>query len=567
MAVLFVTVTLLLAFCRAQDTGNKVNVTTSLGIVTGLFVTNKNVEYFSFKGIPYANVTERFKGPTPMKPWQSTVMAFSDGPVCPQYEHMFKILLTHTPQEEECLYINIFTPNVPKEGDRNCPKLPVMVFIHGGGFIMGSSTSFMVGPEYFMEGKDVIIVTFNYRVGFFGFLSTGSEDAQGNAGMKDQVEALKWVKQEIEHFGGDPSRVTIFGESAGAASVALHMISPMSKGLFHAAIVQSGAAMADWANIEGSIARRRATRLAEMLYCNTENTTTIVNCLRKMSVSAINEATLQLVTEEGTMLTTLPVTEPGEFYEEMFLPDASGNLFDNLDTSSSVPLIIGTNKDEGMMMLLFGDQMFQHVDRNLHLLIPSSVRKHLTPEQLGARTQKLRQYYFNGESVTQATVKGFVNLWTDYLFMYPTVENVRKLVAKENSVYLYHFAYIQENPFPFMKDMPKIDYEGVTHGAELAFLFCSSIFGQNMTDTVSNDYKMRKRLVKLWTTFAKTGSPVSITDETIKDIKWPKVPSTSELTYLEMNSTFSVCKNYYEERVAFWDQLTSNSDMSSKDEL
>ncbi|XP_055589309.1 juvenile hormone esterase-like [Uranotaenia lowii] len=157
-----------------------------------------------------------------------------------------------------CIQKNDFSPNAQIQGDEDClhlnvyrPKnmngtLPVMVYIHGGGFIGGSAHPSYLGPEKFMSTEKVILVTPQYRLGVFGFLSTRDREAPGNFGLKDQVLALQWVQQNIGAFGGDPTQVTIFGSSSGASSVQFHMMSPSSEGLFSKAMMLSGSALAFW---------------------------------------------------------------------------------------------------------------------------------------------------------------------------------------------------------------------------------------------------------------------------------------------------------------------------------
>jgi bile salt-stimulated lipase len=155
-------------------------------------------------------------------------------------QQAIKIESQYTIGTEDCLILNVYTPlNKPNR------LLPVMIFIHGGGFFQRSASPAIYGPEYLIK-KDVILVTINYRLNVQGFLCLGIKEAPGNAGLKDQVAALKWVQRNVRAFGGDPDNVTLFGESAGGSSVSYHVLSPMSKGLFHKAIIQSGSSLCSW---------------------------------------------------------------------------------------------------------------------------------------------------------------------------------------------------------------------------------------------------------------------------------------------------------------------------------
>lgn len=154
----------------------------------------------------------------------------SEKPMCIQ-----KNVLVPNPTvtgNEDCLYLNVYRPRTAT-GLIFQKKLPVMIFIHYGGLFAGAITPLLLGPEYFMETGTVILVMMQYRLGSLGFLSTGDSECPGNFGFKDQTMAMKWVKNHIENFGGNPNSITIFGQSAGAVSVHMHMLSPLSKVIFN----------------------------------------------------------------------------------------------------------------------------------------------------------------------------------------------------------------------------------------------------------------------------------------------------------------------------------------------
>ena len=210
-----------------------------------------NIRYATFQGIRYAQppVGElRFKSPQPNDPKEGVCYDVSDisHVICPQFSNDGEG--DTVVGQEDCLLLNIYIPeivfkNVKLNSFRNAEtKLPVMFWIHGGSFLYGSNIFDEYGPNQFMK-EDVILVTINYRLGPIGFLSMGNEKVPGNAGLRDQNLALIWVQNYIASFGGDPSMVTIFGESMGSFSVSMHLISPLSKGLFRRAILQSGTAL------------------------------------------------------------------------------------------------------------------------------------------------------------------------------------------------------------------------------------------------------------------------------------------------------------------------------------
>lgn len=257
-------------------------ITTALGKIRGTILPSQaGRNFYAFRGIPYAKApvdSLRFRPPEPIEQWFDIFDATFDGPKCPQPG------LVSEDVSEDCLRLNIYTRQLPSESEPN-PKKPVIVFIHPGGFysLSGQSKNF-AGPQYFMD-RNLVLVTFNYRLGTLGFLATGTQEAPGNMGLKDQVQLLRWVKLHISRFGGDPNSVTVLGYGAGAMAVTLHMVSPMSQGLFQRAIVMSGAATGQWSLPEHQM--DVAKKQAALLQCNTRDLKEMMLCLREVSMSEI----------------------------------------------------------------------------------------------------------------------------------------------------------------------------------------------------------------------------------------------------------------------------------------
>ena len=238
-----------------------------------------------FRGIPYAAppVNElRWKDPQDHKSWApGTLSATVDGPGCPQSCY----LPPHTcpaRYSEDCLYLNVFTP-LPSQMATSGP-LPVLMWIHGGNFKQGSGTGLLYDGSHIAKTQNVIVVTINYRLGALGFLNN-NQSFTGNYGIKDQRFAMQWIQQNIASFGGDPTRVTLFGQSAGAMSIATHMISPKSKNLFHRAILESepfGLPFRTTSEFEGL-----ASAFADKANCTSGDVET---CLRNLPYEKIIEA-------------------------------------------------------------------------------------------------------------------------------------------------------------------------------------------------------------------------------------------------------------------------------------
>ncbi|KAG8034167.1 hypothetical protein G9C98_001251 [Cotesia typhae] len=242
--ITFLTQTVLSRDLPTNNSSTQPIVDLELGQLQGIQEINVDGKsnFYAFRGIPFAKSTAgelRFKDPEPAEAWSGVRDASKYGNICPQKD----FLAGKVVGGEDCLNLNVYTRDLnPDE------PLAVLVWIHGGAFILGSGNDDVYGPDYFMT-KDIILVTINYRLGMLGFLNLDDEEATGNQGLKDQVMALKWVKQNIKKFGGDPNKVTIFGESAGGASVHYLTISPLAEGLFQKAIIQSGVASNPWASV------------------------------------------------------------------------------------------------------------------------------------------------------------------------------------------------------------------------------------------------------------------------------------------------------------------------------
>ncbi|XP_015115263.1 esterase FE4 [Diachasma alloeum] len=255
-------------------------VTISNGILEGsLLQSRKGRVINAFRGIPYARPPLgrlRFQPPQPATSWRGVRLATTERAQCLQKIDISSDMTTAG--SEDCLYINVYTPNLPNPAGRNASqRYAVMVWFHGGSWTGGNSS--LYGPEYLLD-HDIVLVTMNYRLGPLGFLSTADRIIPGNYGLKDHVQALHWVRRNIAAFGGDPKKVTIMGESAGATGVHYLMLSRQAKGLFHQAISQSGTALNPSAFNTIKIARENAHRLARNLSCPTDTSERLLQCLQ-----------------------------------------------------------------------------------------------------------------------------------------------------------------------------------------------------------------------------------------------------------------------------------------------
>ena len=329
-------VLLLVLHVQGQDSASPIR-NTHTGQVRGslVHVKDTDIAVHTFLGIPFAKPPVgplRFAPPEAPEPWSGVRDGTSHPNMCLQNDNlmgsedlkMMNLILPPISMSEDCLYLNIYVPAHAHEGS----NLPVMVWIHGGALTVGMAS--MYDGSMLAATEDVVVVAIQYRLGVLGFFSTGDQHAKGNWGYLDQVAALRWVQQNIVHFGGNPDRVTIFGESAGGTSVSSHVVSPMSQGLFHGAIMESGVAvLPDLISSSSEMVHRIVANLSG---CAAVNSETLMCCLRGK-----NEAEMLAINK---VFKIIPGVVDGEF-----LPKHPQELMASKDFHP-VPSIIGINNDE-----------------------------------------------------------------------------------------------------------------------------------------------------------------------------------------------------------------------------
>ncbi|XP_073949366.1 carboxylic ester hydrolase-like isoform X4 [Choristoneura fumiferana] len=522
-------------------------VKTEQGLLEGTVCENAEGSYTAFKGIPYAKPpigNLRFKAPEPPEPWEGIRDASQHGAVCPQYNERLDRL---EPGSEDCLYLNIYTrsPHPPK-------PLPVMIWIHGGGFYTGSGNSDYYGPEFFMA-HDVILVTFNYRLEVLGFLSLETEEVPGNAGLKDQVAAMKWVKQNIAAFGGDPNNVTIFGCSAGAASTSLHLVSKMSAGLFNKAICQSGVCLNEWGyTLYG---RKRAFQLGKLLGKDTEDPEELLTFLRTVPTSSLVSIQLPFI-ESG--LSDLadgilfgPVIEKPSLTVEKFITGIPPDLVIK-GQMANVPVIVGYTSGEGIEI----SRKLPAISAFLPVpgaVVPRELKLKWRPEILQEADTKIRKFYFDSKDITTEMLQEVTYLETDRMFAY----NIRRYARyhyfhNTEPVYLYKFT--PETERNYTKKQYKMEsVKGVCHADDLPYLFNVTCLDIPLTDASRS---IIRQLVTLWTNFATIGNP------TIEgSVQW-KPFTESERNCCDIGKNLICSQDIDSLNTKFWEEIYGEAQIS-----
>uniref|UniRef100_A0A0A1XHF3 Carboxylic ester hydrolase n=1 Tax=Zeugodacus cucurbitae TaxID=28588 RepID=A0A0A1XHF3_ZEUCU len=469
----------------------------------------------AFLGIPYAlpPVGERrFANPKAFPRWWGVLDATASKHNCVQKNYILPNPVVEG--VEDCLYLNIYRPTIDSS-----QLLPVMVYIHGGGWFSGSAGPFLHGPEYIMETKEVILVSIAYRLGPFGFLSTDDANMPGNLGLKDQNLALRWIKRNIGAFGGDPDKVTIFGQSAGAISVHLHMLSHQSEGLFRSIITMSGTANVPFAINDDPLQQTR--EIAR--FCNISNveelsTAKLTRALRALNANEIVNAGDKLKYWNVDPMTNFrPIVEK-HGGRDAFLTQHPEELL-NEGKYTPVPWLSGGVPGEGavrVFSILANETLKQQFNANFHELLEKLLEfpTSFTRAQSTAKTQLVIDEYFGGRPVIDnATAHGFLDCISDRAFHHPYYNAIRAYVhtvdVKKYPVYLYKLNYKGLHSFTsiYTGGMPIGDF-GAVHCDDLIYTFRAPVvfadFKQGSADASLAAYFTRNLV-----NFAKHGKPLN----------------------------------------------------------
>jgi para-nitrobenzyl esterase len=447
-------------------------VRTDKGVVEG--VVQEGVE--AFKGVPFAAAPVgdlRWRAPQPSAAWEGVRATKDYAPACPQSQAGGAAMgFAKLPTSEDCLYLNIWTPVA-----RASEPLPVMVGIYGGAFIAGATALPVYNGEA-LANKGVVVVSISYRIGALGFLAhpelsaESPAHASGNYGLMDLVAGLEWVKHNIAQFGGDPGRVTIFGESAGATAIGMLAASPKARGLFHGAISESGGAFAP-------------ARKAEE---GGQTTPTLTNAEQRgtallTKIGAAGIAAARKIPADDLVRMTTPLAPPPTLWPVLdgdFLPDNPYKLY-QARKYNNVPVLAGTNSDEGAMFVP-----------------PTTVEAYKAGlrKDYGRYADVLLANYPAG-SDAQA-LRSARDLFGDTIMAWPT-RAWAKLQAGTGGkkVFLYHFSHPAPRP-----NMPWAKGLGALHGDEIAY-----VFGNASPHWTPDDRALSDIISSYWVNFARTGNP------------------------------------------------------------
>ncbi|XP_060531034.1 cocaine esterase-like [Cylas formicarius] len=500
------------------------------GTIRGYETTTENYTYYAYRGIPFAipplgNL--RFQAPVPNAPWDGILDATEAKDCCISTSFS----LSGPAESEDCLYINVYTParNITE-------KLPVMFWIYGGGFTTGCSTDIFSGDPHPLVTEDVIVVTFNYRLGLYGFLSTNDSVILGNAGLKDQLLAMKWTQKNIEYFGGDPEKVTIFGVSAGGMSVGAHIANKKSAGLYRAAICQSGCSLTSSALTSQSDPKQVAYDVARSINSSiSENSEEIRNFLQSQPADVLSNA-FSANSQAG------PVIEVED--DDAYITDRQFGLIES-GNFNQVPLLMGTTSGESLTFygILLPELIVAALayDLNPQYLIPTRLNP-LPGTDLTEVGELIKQAYTNQSFLLN--LASFVEFTSDNLFVRSSLKQA-ELQSNYSPVYFYQFSFsgTLTHIHATVEGAGKIG-----HGEDVLYLF--DIFPL----TTDEELLTRSRMTRLWTNFAKTLNPTPDESDPLLNITWPQV-SGSNIPYLDIDTTLEIKPGKKTNEMAMWNKV------------
>ncbi|XP_041443349.1 neuroligin-2 isoform X2 [Xenopus laevis] len=519
-----------------------------------------------YLGIPYATPPigeRRFQPPEAPASWTEIRNATTFAPVCPQNLHgmlpgiMIPLWFTENMdvvagyvqnQSEDCLYLNIY---VPLEDDiRDSGKKPVMMFIHGGSYMDGTGNMF--DGSVLAAYGNVIVVTVNYRLGVLGFMSTGDPAAKGNYGLLDQIQALRWLEENIGHFGGDPERITIFGSGAGASCVSLLILSHHSEGLFQKAIAQSGTAISSWSvNYEPL----KYTRLlAAKVGCDYRENSEMVMCLRRKPYRELVDQDIQPARYHIAF---------GPVVDGDVVPDDPEILMEQGEFLN-YDILMGVNQGEG---LKFVEDTLESEDGISNSYFDFTVSNFVDnlygfAEGKDVLRETIKFMYTDWADRDNGDMrrKTLLALFTDHQWVAPAIATAKFHAEYESPVYFYAFYHrCQAEGRP--------EWGEAAHGDEVPYVFgvpmvgATDLFPCNFS---KNDVMLSAVVMTYWTNFAKTGDPnqpvpqdtkfIHTKPNRFEEVVWTKF-NPKEKQYLHIGLKPRVKDNYRANKVAFWLEL------------
>lgn len=539
--------------------------TTSSGRVRGYAEKFLDKDVNVFLGVPFAQppVGElRFKAPKLPLKWEHVLDVTNLPASCFQaidteFDRFKGVDMwnPNTELSEDCLYLNVWEP----AASTNSSKRAVMVWIYGGGLYSGTSTLELYDGRILAAVGDVVVVSMQYRIGALGFLYLGTPEAPGNQGLLDQNLALRWVRENIVHFGGDPSRVTVFGESAGAFSVNLHLLSPLSKDIVRSGIMQSASASAPWGFDMPDLAKAKAKNFAKQLGCAKKKELDVVKCLQQIKAADLVAVQQNVGNPDAAIVAAFVATIDNHFLTEHPVKTLERGNF------KQESVLMGVNRDEGFYFLAYLEPDYLGTKNITKKITPVVYRSTvngilgLPAGQASTVAETAAFEYgapYHGKNSMQYR-KPLDDIMGDTAFKCPVVD-VALWYAKDRrvSVYVYEFNHrTSGNPWP--------NWMGVMHGYEIDHVFGLPVSNKNYT---SAEKALSQKMIGYWTNFAKTGNPNG-NENAETSVKWPTY-QTEDRSYLLFESgQIRAEQGLRERQCQFWRDLVPQIRKAAREEV
>ncbi|XP_033726587.1 LOW QUALITY PROTEIN: carboxylesterase 1C-like [Pecten maximus] len=546
------------SLCRGEPI-----ILTKLGEIKGI---EENGVY-QFRNIPYAKppvADLRFAKPQEHEPWEGVLDGTKFGPSCLQEVPLeFKRMLPHERQSEDCLSLNVYTAGPLSTASNKS----VMIWIHGGAYLFGQGMYF--DASHLARAGDVIVVTFNYRLGVFGFLSSMDDKLPGNNGLWDQRLALKWVNEHISSFGGNPKSVTLFGESAGGFSVCFHALNPMNSGLFQRVIAQSGiptSLLTLWPR-----AKSFSLDVGITLGCAKDTfDESYISCMRQIPAERLLSAQQQLLSVPDTSIQI--ELKMGPVVDGLLIPDVPFSLMTNITSPSykffrTLDFITGITSQDGSIAAPSLAVIAKYANFDVNNGFPTNMFFGLLfPALVSA---------FYGDSVKYTLSKGYVcplyessdmltqankvlDAFTDTVFLVPAISSLNSHADRNEEANTYQYVFERPHPDPLDHKRLPSWVKGSSHTSEIFFLFGIQDFFRKYTIAVDSvDLVLSEQIMKYWSNFAKHGNPNSA------DLPLWKKYNSDERSYISLDTMITSKSRLNPERVAMWEETLPNLLQSS----
>lgn len=555
----YLSVLCLLKFIYSKNLNENVNIVfTNSGPVRGqkLFTFLENKPYYSYCGIPYAEPPIeklRFLPPVPVRPWFNIRDCFSFGSVCIQSDQQGVIL-----GDEDCLFLNVYVPDL---FEKSTSGIPVMVFIHSGAYLFASGNDDYSGPDFIIN-EEVIMVTMNHRLGALGFLSLNTPEYSGNAGLKDVQLSLQWIHKNIQKFGGDNNKITIFGLSSGSQIAHYLSVNEECKGLF-SRVIQMSVSFFNWSELSKKSHLPQLYEFAQSIDETVQNHTSLVDFLISVDAEKLITKIPNVLIRVGQVpyeinSLWLPVIENRNATKPILqdLPDnimLYPNFVTHIDYMTSHTALEGITYTLSEISIPF---FLGNLDNNFKVQLPHRYfnREYNSSDYLLA-AQKIRNFYFqnNVPIYFPENLIQFVKMISDIFQIYPTLQRLR-LLSKKVLGNVFHISFDLNTKINFAKHKYSVIKSlGACHADDLAYIIKCSLFS-DLYDGVTIDspeYGYIKLMTQLYTNFAKYGNPTPFGRPV-------ELKSSTEdaMNYLNISMDgLYVAVNNNQKYVRFWDQL------------